>query len=116
MISFVLQTYLFKTVLLTGHTGVGVGVWVDRVSWRILNPHMRNGGPFWVLQKTHVQQVTLLKASLVWRNGISKSKLDSSRVYQTLVLPSPTVLTELSTSSDILILSTPYYLYPAVPL
>lgn len=73
-------------------------------------------GSLWVLQKTHVQQVTLLKASPVWRNGISKSKLDSLRVYQTLVLPSPTVLTELSTSSDILILSTSYYLYPAVPL
>lgn len=113
MISFVLQTHLFKTVLFTGNTVVVGG---HRVSWRILNLHMRNGGPLWVLQKTHVQQVTLLKASPVWRNGISKSKLDSLRVYQTLVLPSPTVLTELSTSSDILILSTPYYLYPAVPL
>lgn len=110
MISFVLQTHLFKPVLLTGHTGGrgGQGLMEDSES-----AHEEWGS---TLQKTHVQQVTLLKASPVWRNNISNSKLDSLRAYQTLVLSSPTVLTELSTSSDILILSTPYYLYRAVLL
>lgn len=40
----------------------------------ILNLHTRNGGPLWILQKTHVQQVTLLKASLVWRNQQVQSR------------------------------------------
>lgn len=48
-----------------------------------------------------MEQVTVLKASLVLRTGISKYKTDSLRVYQTLVLPSPTVLTSCLLPSQI---------------